>query len=110
MRIWYEMKEKYQDELMGYEKDEDEENDKDNKEKESDKDDEFNLEDNKVLDVPPTLISFAVSLSNVDNICGMFCGCKSLSYIPQSLHVPNLFPLLSHSIPLSFHLSTFFFP
>ena len=27
MRIWYEMKEKYQDELMGYEKDEDEEND-----------------------------------------------------------------------------------
>ena len=47
MRIWYEMKEKYQDELMGYEKDEDEENDKDNKEKESDKDDEFNLEDNK---------------------------------------------------------------
>ena len=28
----------------------------------------FNLEDNKVLDVPPTLISFAVSLSNVDNI------------------------------------------
>ena len=29
MRIWYEMKEKYQDELMGYEKDEDEEDDKD---------------------------------------------------------------------------------
>ena len=47
MRIWYEMKEKYQDELMGYEKDEDEENDKDNKEKENDKDDDNNKEDNK---------------------------------------------------------------
>ena len=47
MRIWYEMKEKYQDELMGYEKDEDEENDKDNKEKESDKDDDTKPEDNK---------------------------------------------------------------
>ena len=47
MRIWYEMKEKYQDELMGYEKDEDEENDKDNKEKESDKDDDTKSEDNK---------------------------------------------------------------
>ena len=49
MRIWYEMKEKYQDELMGYEKDEDEENDKDkdNKEKENDKDDDTKPEDNK---------------------------------------------------------------
>ena len=47
MRIWYEMKEKYQDELMGYEKDENEENDKDNKEKENDKDDDNNKEDNK---------------------------------------------------------------
>ena len=47
MRIWYEMKEKYQDELMGYEKDEDEENDKDNKEKENDKDDDNNKEENK---------------------------------------------------------------
>ena len=48
MRIWYEMKEKYQDELMGYEKDEDEENDKDNnKEKESDKDEDIKPEDNK---------------------------------------------------------------
>ena len=40
MRIWYEMKEKYQDELMGYEKDEDEDNDKDSKEKENDKEEE----------------------------------------------------------------------
>ena len=48
MRIWYEMKEKYQDELMGYEKDEDEESDKDNnKEKENDKDDDAKPEDNK---------------------------------------------------------------
>ena len=48
MRIWYEMKEKYQDELMGYEKDEDEESDKDNnKEKENDKDDDTKPEDNK---------------------------------------------------------------
>ena len=39
MRIWYEMKEKYQDELMGYEKDEDEENDKDDKDKEDSDDD-----------------------------------------------------------------------
>ena len=48
MRIWYEMKEKYQDELMGYEKDEDEdkENDKD-KEKENDKDDDVKQENNK---------------------------------------------------------------
>ena len=47
MRIWYEMKEKYQDELMGYEKDEDEENDKENKEKENDKDDEPTKEEKK---------------------------------------------------------------
>jgi len=49
MRIWYEMKEKYQDELMGYEKDEDEDNDKDNKEKEKedDKDDEPKKEEVK---------------------------------------------------------------
>ena len=39
MKIWYEMKEKYQDELMGYEKDEDEENDKDDKDKEDNDDD-----------------------------------------------------------------------
>ena len=49
MRIWYEMKEKYQDELMGYEKDEDEDNEKDNKEKEKedDKDDEPKKEEVK---------------------------------------------------------------
>ena len=51
MRIWYEMKEKYQDELMGYEKDEDEDNEKDNKEKEkeneNDKDEEIKKEENK---------------------------------------------------------------
>ena len=53
MRIWYEMKEKYQDELMGYEKDEDEDNEKDNKEKEkendkeNDKDDEPKKEETK---------------------------------------------------------------
>ncbi len=45
MRIWYEMKEKYQDELMGYEKDEDEENDKDGKDKE-DSDDDKDEKDN----------------------------------------------------------------
>ena len=48
MRIWYEMKEKYQDELMGYEKDEDEENDnKENKEKNEDKDDDNEENDSK---------------------------------------------------------------
>ena len=45
MKIWYEMKEKYQDELMGYEKDEDEENDKDDKDKE-DNDDDKDEKDN----------------------------------------------------------------
>ena len=53
MRIWYEMKEKYQDELMGYEKDEDEDNEKDNKEKEKedDKDDEPKKEEVKKEEV-----------------------------------------------------------
>ena len=46
MRIWYEMKEKYQDELMGYEKDEDEEKDDKNK-KEDDKDDDDKDDDDK---------------------------------------------------------------
>ena len=45
MRIWYEMKEKYQDELMGYEKDEDEDNEKDNKEKEKENDKENDKDD-----------------------------------------------------------------
>ena len=45
MRIWYEMKEKYQDELMGYEKDEDED-DKDEKEVEK-KDDKDKKEKDK---------------------------------------------------------------
>ena len=51
MRIWYEMKEKYQDELMGYEKDEDEEgddkdkNDKDDDKDKNDKDDDKDKDD-----------------------------------------------------------------
>jgi len=45
MRIWYEMKEKYQDELMGYEKDEDEDNEKDNKEKDKENDKENDKDD-----------------------------------------------------------------
>ena len=45
MKIWYEMKEKYQDELMGYEKDE--EDDKDDKD---DKDDNDDDDDSKTKD------------------------------------------------------------
>jgi len=45
MKIWYEMKEKYQDELMGYEKDE--EDDKDDKD---DKDDNDDDDDSKAKD------------------------------------------------------------
>ena len=47
MKIWYEMKEKYQDELMGYEKDEDDEADKDDKDKDKDDDDNDNDDDTK---------------------------------------------------------------
>ena len=47
MKIWYEMKEKYQDELMGYEKDEDDENDKDDKDGKSKDDDDNDESDNK---------------------------------------------------------------
>jgi len=54
MKIWYEMKEKYQDELMGYEKDDDEDKDdknKDDKDKDDkdkdDKDDNDNNDDKK---------------------------------------------------------------
>jgi len=43
MKIWYEMKEKYQDELMGYEKDE--EDDKDDKDDKEDKDDSDDKDD-----------------------------------------------------------------
>ena len=55
MRIWYEMKEKYQDELMGYEKDEDEENDnkeKNDKDDDKDKDDADDNEDNDKKEEP----------------------------------------------------------
>ena len=46
MKIWYEMKEKYQDELMGYEKDEeDDKDDKDDKD-ENDDDDDSKTKDN----------------------------------------------------------------
>ena len=49
MKIWYEMKEKYQDELMGYEKDE--EDDKDDKEDKDDNDDKDEKDDdNKAKD------------------------------------------------------------
>ena len=51
MRIWYEMKEKYQDELMGYEKDEDEDNDNKEKEKENDKEEETKNEEPKKEEV-----------------------------------------------------------
>ena len=52
MRIWYEMKEKYQDELMGYEKDEDEENDKDDKDKEDNDDNDKDENDNDKKEEP----------------------------------------------------------
>ena len=45
MKIWYEMKEKYQDELMGYEKDE--EDDKDDKDDKDEKDDDNDDKDKK---------------------------------------------------------------
>ena len=51
MRIWYEMKEKYQDELMGYEKDEDEDNDNKEKEKENDKEEETKNDEPKKEEV-----------------------------------------------------------
>ena len=47
MKIWYEMKEKFQDELMGYEKDDDEENDKDDKDKEDNDDNDKDDKDEK---------------------------------------------------------------
>ena len=51
MRIWYEMKEKYQDELMGYEKDEeddkDDKDDKDDNDDKDEKDDDNKAKDNK---------------------------------------------------------------